>query len=892
MSNVEVAKSYLEEFKLVCFPIRRGTKTPLLSGYLSLTVETVDLNTFQPDSGIGILAGPASQVIVVDIDAKDCDGKISGVTKWNEWLVKYNQSVDINTPTVETPSGGRHVYFRYTPAVAALPKSITIKDQQTGKPVAIDLFTDNKGFLVAPPSVHPNGGTYVWSIWPDVTPFAEMPEWLINELTIATTKTKPAAGVQVQVDDELVQKALDLFHEKSPDAQNFDFRRVINNVIQLDRNCKEYCNLCQRQHADDLPDDKLGDNAFLTLVGENQLIYYHCHENKKLLGRLAPFNPSKLDSHPSSVTTQNTVSSNLTVKNEMLSASSSGESQKELGELFVKLICGDVVIHNTRGPMFMWNKETKLWREEENLECFPNIVSDVLEAHLEKERKVCQSLCDSEQDVAAMSENPFDYPEYVEEFDRYLAEVMQAEGVEYPDEGYVVSVKDEWLALPHVSQFILDVKVHNEQVPHWEENKKKLVSRLTKTLQKIAMVRTITPLRGIAQFAKAKLIDSSFSDKLNSKSFLLPIKEGKVFNIENGQVEERLREHYFTREFPVSYKPNAKSDKLDNFLKDLMRNNDEMVEFLKDLIGYFTTGDISMQYILFFTGGGSNGKTTFMEMLAKVFGQFYSDVHKCCFMDSGKKTSLSPELASMEAVRVACCNELKDNDVLDDDIVKKMTGGNKVPYRPLYGSVRQLIPHCKCVIITNLMPQINFTDRAIYRRVIIVPFEAHYYKEGEESYEHSKPADTTLMEVLKNDQDVLEALFAITVERAMKFFNTKSLKLPEKVRLRKEEEKTNSDIVFEFLETSTVQRKGDNQLRCKTPDLYKAYCKYATDNQRKVLKQSDFNNLIESLGFPKKKNSTYYFYGIAVGVQCEHGQLSGSCPECLGLLAAAVSARR
>jgi hypothetical protein len=71
-----------------------------------------------------------------------------------------------------TPTGGRHILFAADPRVGL----------RTGKlPVDIDV-RGNGGYLVAPGSLHPDGGVYEWDPdhHPDDTPIAEAPSWLID----------------------------------------------------------------------------------------------------------------------------------------------------------------------------------------------------------------------------------------------------------------------------------------------------------------------------------------------------------------------------------------------------------------------------------------------------------------------------------------------------------------------------------------------------------------------------------------------------------------------------------------------------------------------------------------------------------------------------------------
>jgi hypothetical protein len=70
-----------------------------------------------------------------------------------------------------TGGGGQHFLMRHRPGIT---------NAQGGLPTGIDVRGDG-GYVVAPPSVHPNGGTYAWDVdaHPDETALADWPDWLL-----------------------------------------------------------------------------------------------------------------------------------------------------------------------------------------------------------------------------------------------------------------------------------------------------------------------------------------------------------------------------------------------------------------------------------------------------------------------------------------------------------------------------------------------------------------------------------------------------------------------------------------------------------------------------------------------------------------------------------------
>ena len=121
-----------------------------------------------PDANVGIACGPVSGLLVIDID-----GPSHGVDGFASWGAIINEHGDTpETVEVDTPSGGRHLYFRWTPDCEGIINSASMIGP------GIDVRAEG-GMVIAPPSVKPSGGRYSWRASPEVG-LADPPSWLIG----------------------------------------------------------------------------------------------------------------------------------------------------------------------------------------------------------------------------------------------------------------------------------------------------------------------------------------------------------------------------------------------------------------------------------------------------------------------------------------------------------------------------------------------------------------------------------------------------------------------------------------------------------------------------------------------------------------------------------------
>lgn len=152
------------------FPIKPGTKDePLCKWGMEATTDKDKIQSWwsmRPDANIGIATGARSKLVVLDIDkGKEGDDTLLDLESEHGKLPNTIESI--------TGSGGRHILFEH-PGVKIL--------NQAGKlGPGVDVRGDG-GYIVAPPSIHPNGNRYEWELssLPRQTELAKMPDWLIE----------------------------------------------------------------------------------------------------------------------------------------------------------------------------------------------------------------------------------------------------------------------------------------------------------------------------------------------------------------------------------------------------------------------------------------------------------------------------------------------------------------------------------------------------------------------------------------------------------------------------------------------------------------------------------------------------------------------------------------
>ena len=118
------------------------------------------------------------------------------------------------------------------------------------------------------------------------------------------------------------------------------------------------------------------------------------------------------------------------------------------------------------------------------------------------------------------------------------------------------------------------------------------------------------------------LDDSGFENKLDSKPYLLGVKNG-VIDLRTGYLRNREPEDMIYQIVDVIYDTNADTTLMANFISDTMAGNNQMIKFLPKFLGYSITGEILEEVFAIFTGIGRNGKGVISQLFTDLFGKIY-----------------------------------------------------------------------------------------------------------------------------------------------------------------------------------------------------------------------------------------------------------------------------
>jgi len=273
--------------------------------------------------------------------------------------------------------------------------------------------------------------------------------------------------------------------------------------------------------------------------------------------------------------------------------------------------------------------------------------------------------------------------------------------------------------------------------------------------------------------AETLFYDGNFKQKLDSKNHLMCFNNG-VVDLKSPEVfRSGVPEDYTSKCTNIDYIPLSECDaavveEVRTFMHQLFPI-DDLYEYMWDHAASALWGKNTNQTFNVYTGVGRNGKSAFVQLMGKAFGDYKATVPVTLITQ--KRTSIgscSPEIAQLVGVRYAVMQEPSLGDRINEGIMKELTGGDPLQARALYQSPVTFQPQFLLACCTNNNFEIMSTDDGTWRRMRIVDFLSLFCENPVEG----DPVKPYQFKVDKNVEAKFEAwksvFMALLVDRAVK----------------------------------------------------------------------------------------------------------------------------
>ncbi len=320
-------------------------------------------------------------------------------------------------------------------------------------------------------------------------------------------------------------------------------------------------------------------------------------------------------------------------------------------------------------------------------------------------------------------------------------------------------------------------------------------------------------------------------ENLDQDPWLLTCENGTI-DLQTGEFLSHDREHLITQLAPVIYDPDAECPLWIEFLDRIMDGNQNLISFLQRAIGYSLTGDTGEQCFFIFWGTGANGKTTFLQTINAMLGDYAKQTPTETLLVK-RKGAIPNDVARLKGVRFVTASEAEAYQQLAENLIKQMTGSDTVSARFLHQKWFDFEPNYKIFLATNHRPVIQGTDPAIWRRIKLIPFDV------------TIPEPERDRHLLKKLKEELPGIMAWAVRGCLEWIEN-GLGEPEEVKTATQDYRNEMDILSQFISDCCVEKAS---LKTLSKDLYQAYTGWCDSNGEQSLTKRIFGTKLREKGY-------------------------------------------
>ena len=217
-------------------------------------------------------------------------------------------------------------------------------------------------------------------------------------------------------------------------------------------------------------------------------------------------------------------------------------------------------------------------------------------------------------------------------------------------------------------------------------------------------------------------------EKMDEQKHLLNLKNG-MFDIDAFELLPHSSQHYSTVQIPLEYNPNAKCDRFENFVDEIMDGDQERVKVVQEMVGYLLTAETIIHKAFFLLGAGANGKSLLLDIVTTLVGQ--DNVSNLTLQDLERPFSRANLIG--KTVNIATENEVSGKG-FNSQYFKAIVSGDRIQVEKKYEPSTSYSPICKLVFAVNNLPYSPDKSHGLHRRMFILPFNRCF--EGENADKH------------------------------------------------------------------------------------------------------------------------------------------------------------
>jgi putative DNA primase/helicase len=313
-------------------------------------------------------------------------------------------------------------------------------------------------------------------------------------------------------------------------------------------------------------------------------------------------------------------------------------------------------------------------------------------------------------------------------------------------------------------------------------------------------------------------------EELDQKPDLLNLKNG-TFDLKTGELRDHSPDDLLTKMARVEFDPDVVAPRWDKFIDEVLCGDKELIEFVRRIFGYALTGHTHEQCYFFLHGFGCNGKSTLVNVIHHMLGDYSQTCAPNLFVTNGGDAHPTG-VARLCGARFVASTEIEGKDKrLAEQLLKQVTGGEAMVARRMREDFWEFTPTLKLFLSANSLPHIEGSDHGTWRRIHKIPFNLTIPEEDR---------DSDLLYILETYE--LSGIFNWIFQGCQDWYRA-GLQPPECSKEETKKWRGICDPLEGYLEEATAHGKSMPE---QQKDQMYAWLDVDKDNEKKSIPVSDF----------------------------------------------------
>lgn len=287
-----------------------------------------------------------------------------------------------------------------------------------------------------------------------------------------------------------------------------------------------------------------------------------------------------------------------------------------------------------------------------------------------------------------------------------------------------------------------------------------------------------------------------------------------VYNIKTDELKPFNPAYVIVNKIPWNYNADAADSGVDTVLNNISCGDASIRMLLEEMVGYtmYRRNELGKAFIL--TGGGKNGKSTFLTMVKRMLGlENISALDMKKLGDRFSTVMLFNKLANIG-------DDISDDFLSDPSEFKKIVTGELIDAEQKGQPKFQFEPYAKMMFSANSIPRIGKgrDSAAVLRRLVIIPFNA--------TFDKSKADFNSYIIDSLSSASAMEYMIKLGIKGLKRVLASQEFTNSEKVQAEIDDFAITNNPVLGFFKENDLE-DIENHV---TKDVYLRYQKYCYDN--------------------------------------------------------------